>query len=1254
MKNLRSSGKHAGGTRAGVVTADVSKIFRNILLTVFMIAAAFMLSCTDREDDSKNPVGPGTPNPGTEWEPVNINAVGRTEDGNEVLVFQKGQLDRFFIRMDTTEITPDGALRAKLYFKDMNLADIPNTGDVIASHATEMAKYGFLYKVLGVSTGTDGVTIVEVRIAALEEAFEDVEYEAEVEIQFDEDGNQIGMLVKTLKASNFLLDIGNAFMGMGNKFFDVMSPVYDWMEDVTEFVVEGNLDINRNISAPLKKDTELSLISNLYMRGEVDFSLKLKVLLDVKKWSLKNAEISLKADGNIGLGSHIRESTTIYFLSDTSGKSGSKTLYEKDIWTITFVVGGVPVIITNDFVVQLYGSIKAEAKMGVMCKLTGMCKFGFEYANGNWKEINENTFRPSIDDTPYLKGEIAFGVSMGLTSKLYGIVGLSATAGPGLVLTARASPTGVYMVEEIPNQEISLDFIVRFFADVKLTLWAKDLGFNGGIGNKIFGEKRDWSFTITNKELYRKPIFKKNLLPTVSRVRTDLTWNSAIVRFDSYLERDLLSYPAKEYGYCIESPNSGECRRGSGIIYEHFDLTPAIVQKWTENTFTAAFDVSSDLPPGTYHVRPYFKNTLGGTYYYNATEVEAKGYMLSGIGYQLTGGNSGTIKKAGGSISYSPRGKPGKQCVWSNDYAFRNVEQYDTEYYIPGTQVTVTATPDEGYVFTGWHWVFSEENTDNQVTTFLMTSNHSVPTPIFKRPFVVTTVVNPVGSGTLLLSPAGSSVLGNPNQARYLITPIEDTIGGTRITATAVPSEGYRFSHWVETENSQNIEYYHGTVRTIPLNNESERTLIAEFQRLYTLTTNVIPAGSGTVSVTTERENYAAGTRLHIAATPAEGYVFTGWQGASTSSNQTLNTFVTADSNQTLTATFARAYTLTINTPPGGSVSYISHANRNQTIFANGTDVTVEARPMPGYAFTGWSGASTSTTPTVTVTMNSDKTLTANFSRMYTLVTKVATPIAGGNVSRSPNQSSYLDGTQVTITAAPSSNYVFVGWSGASMSTAPAVTVTMNSDQLLEAKFARTNISPDKIFTDPRDGQTYITTKIGAQTWMAENLRYDNLRFPKGYWKDHSYDSDEYGMLYFLDDADNVCPAGWHLPKKNEWELLIASVGGYLTGGTRLKAENGWGANGTNDYDFTALPGGIATHVHGRYPSPGVVSNTGYIGYWWSGGDVNDNRYVARIGYYGGNPTWNSIELLKPADVRPAEDVKTILLNVRCVQDPIP
>lgn len=118
-------------------------------------------------------------------------------------------------------------------------------------------------------------------------------------------------------------------------------------------------------------------------------------------------------------------------------------------------------------------------------------------------------------------------------------------------------------------------------------------------------------------------------------------------------------------------------------------------------------------------------------------------------------------------------------------------------------------------------------------------------------------------------------------------------------------------------------------------------------------------------------------------------------------------------------------------------------------------------------------------------------------------------------------------------------------------------------------------------FTDPRDGQTYKTVKIGTQIWMAENLNYE---FADSYCVDGDRENlKKYGRLYTYKSAKVARPDGWHIPSKEEWDELEKFVAKTLFCGDMdyvgyaLKSKDGWknGGNGTDAVGFGALPAGI-------------------------------------------------------------------------------
>jgi len=127
---------------------------------------------------------------------------------------------------------------------------------------------------------------------------------------------------------------------------------------------------------------------------------------------------------------------------------------------------------------------------------------------------------------------------------------------------------------------------------------------------------------------------------------------------------------------------------------------------------------------------------------------------------------------------------------------------------------------------------------------------------------------------------------------------------------------------------------------------------------------------------------------------------------------------------------------------------------------------------------------------------------------------------------------------------------------------------------------------------------------------MAENLNY---RPPKGnswcYNNGNSY-CNKYGRLYDWNTTRTACPSGWHLPSRREWNDLVTVAGGDVAS-KKLKAKSGWNenGNGTDDYGFSALPGG-------RYYG-NSFDEAGKYGYWWTATEDYSYEAYGRSMSYG-------------------------------------
>jgi uncharacterized protein (TIGR02145 family) len=185
-------------------------------------------------------------------------------------------------------------------------------------------------------------------------------------------------------------------------------------------------------------------------------------------------------------------------------------------------------------------------------------------------------------------------------------------------------------------------------------------------------------------------------------------------------------------------------------------------------------------------------------------------------------------------------------------------------------------------------------------------------------------------------------------------------------------------------------------------------------------------------------------------------------------------------------------------------------------------------------------------------------------------------------------------------------------------------------------------------FTDPRDGRKYRAVEIGGRRWMAENLNYQPQSGKSWCYGDDGSNCDKYGKLYDWETATAVCPAGWHLPSRVEWGELGQAVGGerktfyngtvdwYGAVGKLKSKAAGMDGNGSDDYGFSALPGG-------KRHDPGMgFTRIGYFGSWWTASERETSKAYNHYIFYNNNADNNMMEYFTD---------KSNGLSVRCVQD---
>ena len=177
------------------------------------------------------------------------------------------------------------------------------------------------------------------------------------------------------------------------------------------------------------------------------------------------------------------------------------------------------------------------------------------------------------------------------------------------------------------------------------------------------------------------------------------------------------------------------------------------------------------------------------------------------------------------------------------------------------------------------------------------------------------------------------------------------------------------------------------------------------------------------------------------------------------------------------------------------------------------------------------------------------------------------------------------------------------------------------------------------------NGNVYPTVVIGRQVWMSENLRAwsyrDNTIIPKvtgntqwgnlttdaycWYSNDSLTNSKVYGAMYNWKTVESgkLCPSGWHVPTRAEFDSLTAYLGGSSVAGGKLK-ESGtshWDSpntGGTNSSGFKGVPGGYRNIA-------GIFDNVRSFGYYWTSTQSSStdayhvllSNSAAELYYYG-------------------------------------
>jgi uncharacterized protein (TIGR02145 family) len=117
----------------------------------------------------------------------------------------------------------------------------------------------------------------------------------------------------------------------------------------------------------------------------------------------------------------------------------------------------------------------------------------------------------------------------------------------------------------------------------------------------------------------------------------------------------------------------------------------------------------------------------------------------------------------------------------------------------------------------------------------------------------------------------------------------------------------------------------------------------------------------------------------------------------------------------------------------------------------------------------------------------------------------------------------------------------------------------------------------------------YGTVKIGDQWWFTRNVCvHDTLNYFQFFYDNSWPLYYDYGNLYLLDYTSRICPDGWRVPSKNDWDNLFSNYPEEVLFDALMPG---------GESDFGATLGGMGT---GRKADIAVYQNIDQNGHYWS------------------------------------------------------
>ncbi|MFN2396930.1 MAG: malectin domain-containing carbohydrate-binding protein, partial [Bacteroidales bacterium] len=520
----------------------------------------------------------------------------------------------------------------------------------------------------------------------------------------------------------------------------------------------------------------------------------------------------------------------------------------------------------------------------------------------------------------------------------------------------------------------------------------------------------------------------------------------------------------------------------------------------TANFSQIYYSISATTGNGTFSFNPPLDSFLQGSEVV-VTAIGNLGYGFHSWGGDLSGNENPAkiIMDGDKTISADFVEVPTYTLTLNTEYGSVALNPPGGEYN-PGTEVTLTPEPNPGYYFGQW---FGDVEGSENPATITMDKNKTVDARFVFAGFgKVSSAINFGGSDYEATD--GTSFTGNQDGNKYSTT--SDISGTEDDQLYQTERFGSNFSIDLPVENGAYqvtlmfAEIYHSSAGNRVFNvsiegkqvinnldiyakagknaayNETHEVTISDGEiniafttvsdnakisaikivsdtfegETFALTTDGL---NGTIEAGSAEGSYPAGSNVVLTATPDPGYKFDGWSGDLSGTENPVTLYMNSDKN--ISATFVETTWYTLATSAvNGSISVTP--GKGIYGYTEGTVVSLTASPDAGYYFTGWAGDLEGVDKAAaTILMDADKNVIANFEKkqFYTL----STSAANGSIALNPAGGYYEEGTLVNVTAIPNSGYTFSGWQGDLSGIENPVTIVMDTDKNILAKFSNPN-----------------------------------------------------------------------------------------------------------------------------------------------------------------------------------------------------